>query len=60
MSKFKRPEEYAVKEPRTPVSTRIKMESREALEKAAKKAGLTLSELIGNVIDDYAKFLKEG
>ena len=38
---------------RVPLSTRVKTDTKETLEKAAKEAGLALSEFVANVLDDY-------
>lgn len=40
------------------VSTRIKRDTARELRREAKKAGLSFSALLGNIIEDYAKWLK--
>jgi uncharacterized damage-inducible protein DinB len=55
--KYKKPQEYAAKPPRTPVSARVKETSKETLEKAAKRAGMPLAELLAHIVDDYADWL---
>lgn len=57
MDKFRHPKEMKAEEERVPASTRIKVSSLEALEKASKEANLSLSKLIANVLDDYAAWL---
>ena len=42
---------------RTPVSARVKLATKETLEKRAKTYGLSLGLLISNVLDDYAAWL---
>lgn len=58
MTKFRHPKEMNAKEAREPVSARLKLSTKTALEEAAKKHKLPLAELISNVLDDYAKWLK--
>jgi hypothetical protein len=53
---FRRPEEMS-SETRAPVSARVKASTKDILEKAAKRTGLSLGELIGNVLDDYVEWL---
>jgi uncharacterized protein (DUF1778 family) len=49
----------AANEERTPVSARVKVQTKELLEKTAKEHGLSLALLISNVLDDYAEWLRE-
>lgn len=42
-----------------PVSARVDVETADYLEKEAKKAKISLSELVANVLEDYAKWLKQ-
>ncbi len=59
MVKFRHPKEMESKEKRSPVSTRLKDSTKEALEKAAKAHDLTLAELISNILDDYSDWLSQ-
>lgn len=44
---------------KTPVTAEIGFATKEALEKAAEKHGLSFEELIANILEDYASWLKE-
>ena len=50
---FRLPSEMTSRKERVPLSTRVKTDTKETLEKAAKEAGLALSEFVANVLDDY-------
>lgn len=52
------PSEMQPESPRTPVSARVKVETKKILMAAAKKEKLSLGLLIAGVLDDYAAFLK--
>ena len=54
---FRHPSEMEVPVDRTPVSARVKLATKETLEKRAKTYGLSLGLLISNVLDDYAAWL---
>lgn len=54
---FRHPKEMG-KDERTPVSARVKIETKEALEQAAKKHKLSLGLLVANILDDYANWLR--
>ncbi len=58
MKYFKKPVEYKVRAEKTQVSARVDMADKETLEAAAKKANMTLSELLAGLIHDYCKYLK--
>lgn len=55
---YRRPEEMKTTT-KTPVSARVDAEIAEYLEKEAKKAKISLSELVANVLEDYTKWLKQ-
>ena len=57
-TKFRHPSEMVAPEERTPVSARVKVVTKEALEEEAKKHGLSLGLLVANVLDDYADWLE--
>ncbi|MGZ3786250.1 MAG: hypothetical protein ACXVC3_17015 [Bdellovibrio sp.] len=58
--KFRKPNEMKQKEDgRVPLSTRVRSSLREQLEKEAKKAGMSLTYLVEQVLEDYAKFLED-
>jgi uncharacterized protein (DUF1778 family) len=59
MTKFRHPKDMNPKEEREPVSARLKISTKAILEEAAKKHKLSLAELISNVLDDYAEWLKK-
>ncbi len=44
-------------EDRVPVSARIRKSTRQLLEREAKKAGLSLAEVVSNTLEDYAQWL---
>jgi hypothetical protein len=44
---------------RVPASTRLKKSTREFLETKADKAGMTFAELMSNVLEDYAAWLRK-
>lgn len=55
---FRHPKDMT-SEKRTPVSARIRESTKETLEAAAKaQKGLSISQLIANVLDDYAAWLE--
>jgi uncharacterized protein (DUF1778 family) len=58
MSKYKRPEQFPAKPTRTYVSARIDDSAKDVLEKAANKVDKTLSQLAGEILEDYARWLK--
>ena len=47
------------KDERTPISARVRLETKKALERAAKKHGLSIGLLVANVLDDYAVWLEK-
>lgn len=53
----KTPEELKSKFERVPLSTRVKEETRELLEKEAKKVGTSLSDLTAGILDEYVEWL---
>lgn len=57
--KFRHPSEMPKDEERTPVSARVKLDTKAVLEKAAKENGLSLALLMAHVLEDYASWLKE-
>ena len=57
-SSFKKPSEYRAREERTALSCRVKVETKEYLTEQAEKAGMSLAELVSQVIEDYADFLR--
>ena len=56
-TKFRHPKEMNSRKERVPLSTRVLVDTKDALEKAAKDNGLSLAELSSNVLDDYANWL---
>lgn len=58
--KFKKPGEYKAREDRTALSCRVKVETKEFLQKQAEKAGMSLGELVSQVLEDYSEYLKKG
>lgn len=58
--KFKKPSQYKAREDRTALSCRVKVSTKEYLEKQAQKANMSLAELVSQVIEDYSEFLKKG
>jgi hypothetical protein len=56
-SPFRHPSEMPVTEKREPVSSRVPLSVKKALEEVAKKNGLATSELISNVLEDYVRWL---
>lgn len=55
--RYKRPEDYKIKDQKTPLSCRVKVESKDLLEKRARKAGMSLGELVAQIIEDYVDWL---
>lgn len=55
---FRKPKDFPKEEPLEPVSGRIKSSAKGYLEAEAKKAGHSLSSLVGRVLEDYAAWLK--
>ena len=55
---FRLPGDMKPKKDKVPLSTRVFAETKDLLEKAAKEQGLALSELVGNIVDDYAAWLR--
>ncbi len=55
MRKFPRPED--IEEARKPLSTRVKASTHEVLAAEAEGAGIALSFLVANILDDYVKWL---
>lgn len=53
---FRHPKDMK-KDERTPVSARVKVETKGVLEQAAKKHGLSVGLLVANILDDYAEWL---
>lgn len=59
-NKFRLPSEMrSESKQRIPISARIEKPTRDFLAKVAKKEELSLSELVEQVLEDYANFLKE-
>jgi uncharacterized protein (DUF1778 family) len=59
-NKFRLPiEMHSDSKQRVPISARLEKSTRDFLKKAATKEGLSLSELVENILEDYSKFLKE-
>ncbi len=56
---YRHPREMAKDEDRVPVSTRVKVSTKERLEKAAKKHHMSLASLMAQVLDDYSEWLKK-
>lgn len=56
---FRRPGDMISRKDRSPLSTRVAKDTKEALEKAAKEAKLTLAEFVANVLDDYVAWYKK-
>lgn len=56
-AKFRKPSEMAKTEPRVPVSARLKESTKASLDNAAKEHGLSVGELVSNVLDDYVTWL---
>jgi len=56
----KSPDQLETKVIKVPLSTRLRLQSRETLEKAATKAGTTLSDLTAAILEDYSQWLKTG
>lgn len=59
MSEFERrlPKEMAAKQKRVPVSARILEETSAVLKVHAERNGMSLGELVANVLDDYVIWL---
>lgn len=57
--KFRTPDEMPIRDPRAPVSARVRTATKDALERAAKKSGRSIGDLIGNVLDDYVIWLED-
>jgi hypothetical protein len=58
-SRFRRPDEMSPeRDTKVPVSSRIQASTREFLEKESKASGLSLALLLGNIIEDYAEWLR--
>ncbi len=55
---FRHPKDMKKKEEKVPVSTRLRKTSRDCLEKSAKLHGLSLSELVEQILEDYKKWLE--
>jgi hypothetical protein len=56
---FRHPKEMKRKSERTPVSARIRAETKEIIEREAKKGGVSLGEVIATVLDDYGAWLRK-
>jgi hypothetical protein len=56
-TRFRKPSEMTKDEKRTPVSTRLKLSTKEILEREAKKTGIPLAMLVSNILDDYVAWL---
>lgn len=56
---FRLPSEMNSRKERAPLSTRVTVDTKEVLERAAKEAGLSLAEFVANVLDDYAEWVKK-
>lgn len=55
----KTPEELISKTHKQPLSTRVKVETYEALEQIAKDVGTSLSDLSAGILDDYVHWYEE-
>jgi len=55
----KTPEELISKTQKQPLSTRVKVETYEALEQIAKDVGTSLSDLSAGILDDYVHWYEE-
>lgn len=56
--KFRKPNEMKPdKDGRVPLSTRVRESLRDRLQKEAEKAGFSLTYLVEQVLEDYAKYL---
>ena len=58
-SRRKSPADLTLKSKRTPLSTRVKSDTKRVLAQAAKTAKTTVSDLSAAILDDYAEWLKE-
>ena len=56
--KFRHPEEMQSRKERMPLSTRVMTSTFEVLSEAATLSELSLAELVANILDDYASWLK--
>ena len=57
MSKFRTPAEMKKKEEREPVSARVRTSTKSRLEKEARNEGMSIGEVIGQILDDYIAWL---
>ena len=57
--KFRRPEEMTQDEPKDPISARVPRSTKACLQKEAKKVGISIGALIGNVLEDYVRWINE-
>lgn len=55
----KTPEELVSKTQKHPLSTRVRVETYDALEKIAEEVGTSLSDLSAGILDDYVKWFEE-
>jgi hypothetical protein len=55
----KSPEQLKVRGQKVPLSTRVRAQTRESLEQAAKEADTTLSDLTAAILEDYAEWLEK-
>ena len=55
----KTPEELVSKIQKQPLSTRVKVETYEALELIAKEVGTSLSDLSAGILDDYVHWYED-
>jgi hypothetical protein len=58
--KYKDPKSYKNDKESTTVSVRIELSKKEVLEKAAKNADMSLSELLRGILESYAEWLIHG
>lgn len=58
--RYKKPSQYKAREERTALSCRVKVETKDFLQKQAEKADMSLGELVSQVIEDYTDWLKKG
>jgi predicted HicB family RNase H-like nuclease len=58
-SPFRHPSEMPTHEQREPISARVPKSVKKTLEEVARENGLSLGELIGNILEDYVKWLDE-
>ena len=58
-SPFRHPSEMPTHEQREPISARVPKSVKKNLEEVARENELSLAELIGNILEDYVKWLNK-